>query len=82
MDAVLLYQKDLEKEILDLTDEVVSVVYMFFEWARKQILLVYYTLDLNLLDPFKVVKVKVMMDEEATNFPKPEPFPSQKEGVI
>lgn len=76
MDVVLLLQKYLEKEVSDLTDDMVSAVGMSFKRPKEQVLFLYPTLDLRPLDPSKVVKGMAMVDEEAMISPKLEHFPS------
>lgn len=63
LDVVILLQKYLEKEILDLTNELVSTSGTSFEKVKEQIFFWYPTVDLGLLDPFKVVRDGVMVDE-------------------
>ncbi|CAI8589380.1 unnamed protein product [Vicia faba] len=81
-DKVILRQKELEKEVSDLTDELVPVVSVSFKRAKEEVIFLYPPLDLSLLDPFKVVKGGVMVDEEVTTPHEPEPFPSLAEGVV
>lgn len=52
MDASLLLQKDHEKEVLDLNDEMVVTASVYFEQAMKSNLFLYPTLDLSSMDPF------------------------------
>lgn len=47
-----------------MTDELVSAVGRSFEKAKEKLLLLYTTLDVSLLDPFKFTRGGVMMDEE------------------
>ncbi|KAL5098732.1 hypothetical protein RYX36_003059 [Vicia faba] len=82
LDAVILRQKELEKEVLDLTDELVPVVSVYFKRAKEEVIFLYPPLDLSLLDPFKVVKGGVMVDEEVMTPHEPKPFPSLAEGVV
>lgn len=78
LNAILHSQKDLEKEISDLTNEVVSAADVSFEWAKGKVLFLYPTLDMVLLDPFKFVKGGVMVDKEKTTFPELKPFPLKR----
>lgn len=76
LDVILLRQKYLEKEVSNLTDDMVSAVGMSFKRPKEQVLFLYPTLDLRPLDPLKVMKGIVMVDEEAMISPKLEHFPS------
>lgn len=53
-----------------------------FERDKEQVLFLYHTTNLSLIDPFKVVKGGVMVDGEAMTFLEPESFLCQDEGVI
>lgn len=82
MDVVLLRQKDLEKEVSNLTNELVPTAWKSFERAKEQVLFLYHALDLSLLDPLKVVRGEVMVDEEAITPRESEHFPYQADDVV
>lgn len=75
LDALLLRQKDLENDVSDLKDEVLSAAGVYFEWSKEQVLFLYPNLDLSPLDPFKAVKGGAIVDEESTTSLEPEFFP-------
>lgn len=52
MEASLLLQKDHEKEVSDLNDEMVVTASVYFKQGMKSVLFLYPTLDMSSMDPF------------------------------
>lgn len=70
LDAALLPEKDFEKVVSELTDEVVSTSNVYLECTKEKALFLYPNMDLSPLDFLKVVRSGELVDEEAMVFPK------------
>lgn len=63
-----------------MTNEVVFIVGVYFKCANEKVLFLYPTLFLNALVPFKVMRGKEMVVEEATTSPGLEHPPTHEKG--
>lgn len=68
----LIHQKELENEVLELIDEVVSSSNIYSECPKKHVSFLYPNLDLSQMDLLKVVCGGQLVDEEvfASWYPK------------
>ena len=55
LDITLLRQKEIEKEVSKLTNEVVSTSDVYFKCAKEQVSFLYPNMDLSQIDFLKVV---------------------------
>lgn len=78
LDATLLHHKYLEKEVPDLTDEVVSIAGVYFKCVKEHVFFLYPSIDLIPLDIFKVMKGRAIMDEDTMTSPEPEEGAARK----
>lgn len=70
LNVTLLRKKDLDKDVPELTDEVVSASGVYFKCSKEQVPFLYPNLDFSLLDFQKVMREGGLVDEETMSYTK------------
>lgn len=83
LDVALTSKNDIERQVSELNDELVSTSSVYFEWAKNPFFLFYRELDMSKLYFLQAVKDGKLVDEEvmASLEPKGSVFASDTQGV-
>lgn len=76
IDVALLLQKELEKEVSNLTDKAMSISDFYFVRSRENILFFYHNMDLSPMNFLKVVHGSKLVDMEELVSPEFEKYAS------